>query len=142
MAIELTDEMAEEINNALANNLPCLLATAGEDGEPDVAFRGSMMVYDKEHLAYWERSRIESLENLRYNPKVCVFFRNPQVRQHSWRFYGVATLHEGEDEMRQKIMERVVQRELDQDPERKGFGVLIRVNRVRQGSNVIMERDE
>jgi hypothetical protein len=37
-------------------------------------------------------------------------------------------------------MERVVQRELDQDPERKGFGVLIKVNRVRQRSDVIMER--
>jgi len=140
MAIELTDEMAEEINNALANRMACLLATAGEDGEPDVAFRGSMMVYDNEHLAYWERSRIESLENLRFNPKICVFFRNPENRTHNWRFYGVATLYE-EGEMRQKIMDRVVQRELDQDPERKGFGVLIRVDRVRQGSNLIMERD-
>jgi general stress protein 26 len=140
MAIELTDEMADEINNALANNMPCLVATAGEDGEPDVAFRGSMMVYDNEHLAFWERSRIESLENLRFNPKVCVFFRNPQSRDHSWRFYGVATIYE-EGEMRQKIMDRVVQRELDQDPERKGFGVLIRVDRVRQRSAVIMELD-
>jgi len=139
MAIELTDEMAEEINNALANGMPCLLATAGEDGEPDVAFRGSMMVYDKDHLAYWERSRIESLENLRFNPKICVFFRNPKERDHSWRFYGVATLYE-EGEMRQKIMDRVVQRELDQDPERKGFGVLIRVDRVRQRSELIMTR--
>ncbi|MPZ48713.1 MAG: hypothetical protein GEU75_05265 [Dehalococcoidia bacterium] len=139
MAIELTDEMAEEINNALANGMPCLLATAGEDGEPDVAYRGSVYVYDKEHLAYWERSRIESLENLRFNPKVCVFFRNPQVREHAWRFYGVATLYEDGD-MRQKIMERVVQRELDQDPERQGYGVLIRVDRVRQNRNVVMER--
>jgi uncharacterized protein len=138
MAIELTDVMAEEINNALANGNPCLLATAGEDGEPDVAFRGSMMVYDEQHLAYWERSRIESLENLRFNPKICVFFRNPKERDHFWRFYGVATLYE-EGEMRQKIMDRVVERELASDPERKGYGVLIKVTRVRQRSDVIME---
>ena len=141
MAIELTDEMAEEINNSLANGMPCLLATAGEDGEPDVAYRGSVYVFDKEHLAYWERSRIESLENLRFNPKVCVFFRNPKVREHNWRFYGVATLHE-EGDKRQEIMDRVVQRELDQDPDRLGYGVLIQVDRVRQNRNVIMERDK
>jgi hypothetical protein len=140
MAIELSDEMAEEINNALANGLPCLVATAGEDGEPDVAFRGSMMVYDGQHLAFWERSRIESLENLRFNPKICVFFRNPKERDHNWRFYGVAMIFE-QGEMRQRIMDRVVQRELDSDPDRLGYGVLIEVTRVRQRSAVIMEKD-
>ena len=139
MAIELTDEMAEEVNNARTNEIPCLVGTVGEDGEPDVAIRGSMMVFDKDHLAFWERSRLESLENLRSNPKICVFFRNSKVRGRAWRFYGEATLFE-EGEMRQKIMDRVIQIELDADPERKGFGVLIRVDRVRAGSNVIMER--
>jgi hypothetical protein len=139
MAIELTDEMAEEINVARLNDLSCLVATAGADGEPDVAFRGSMMVFDKEHLAFWERSRMESLENLRQNPKICVFYRNPNVRGRNWRFYGVATLHE-EGEARQQIMDRVLEVELNADPERKGFGVMIRVDRVRQGGAVIMER--
>jgi hypothetical protein len=140
MAIELTDEMAEAVNNARTNGVPCLVGTAGEDGEPDVAIRGSMMVFDKDHLAFWERSRLESLENLRYNPKICVFFRNSQIRGQAWRFYGEAELHEDGD-MRQKIMDRVIQVELDADPERKGYGVLIRVDRVRAGSNVLMERD-
>jgi hypothetical protein len=140
MPIELTDDMAAEINTAVLENRPCIVATCGEDNEPDLAIRGSMMVYDKEHLAFWERSRLESLENLRFNQKIAVFYRNIEKRI-IWRFYGVATLHE-EGEMRQKIMDRVLQRELDADPERKGYGVTIKVSRVRQGSNVIMSAEE
>jgi predicted pyridoxine 5'-phosphate oxidase superfamily flavin-nucleotide-binding protein len=139
MPIEMTDDMAEQVNKARENNVPCLLATASADGEPDVAIRGSVMVYDKEHLAYWERSLNESLANLRENPNVVVFFRNPATRA-QWRFYGVATLHEGDDPMREQIMARVIEPELAADPERKGFGVSIRVDRIRQGNNVLMER--
>ena len=98
-----------------------------------------MMVYDTEHLAFWERSRNESLANLEENGKVAVFFRNPETRV-QWRFYGEATIFKQGEEMRDKIMSRVVQRELDADPERLGYGVLVRVDRVRQGNNVLMER--
>jgi len=139
MAVELTEQMSEEVNNALEHRIPCLLGTASPDGAPDMALRGSMMVYDTDHLAYWERSRNESLANLEENPKVVVFFRNPETRA-QWRFYGEATIFKQGDEMRDQIMSRVVQRELDADPERLGYGVLIRVDRVRQGNNVLMER--
>jgi general stress protein 26 len=139
MAIELTDQMKEEVNNALERRIPCLLATAAADGAPDVAIRGSMMIYDTEHLAYWERSRNESLANLEENNKVVVFFRNPESRA-QWRFYGEATIYKQGEEMRETIMKGIIQRELDADPERLGYGVLIRVDRVRQGNNVLMER--
>jgi len=141
MAIELTDDMKEQVNNALENGVPCLIATAGKDGTPDVAIRGSTMIYDIDHLAYWERSLGETLGNLRENPGIVVMFRNPATRA-TWRFYGKAELHEQgkSDDMRNKIMGRVIERELNADPERKGVGVLITVDRVRQGSNVLMER--
>jgi hypothetical protein len=42
--------------------------------------------------------------------------------------------------MRDKVMSRVVQRELDQDPERKGYAVVVQVNRVRVGRNTVQER--
>jgi hypothetical protein len=141
MAIELTDDMMEQVNNALENRIPCLLTTASARGEPDVAIRGSMMIYDRDHLAYWERSRNESLANLEENPHVCVFFRNPETRA-QWRFYGTARIFKQGEEMRDQIMSRVVERELNADPERLGYGVLITVNRVRQGNNVLMERED
>ena len=140
MPIDITDEIAEQVNGALEAGVPCLLATSSKDGQPDVAIRGSVYVFDKDHLAYWERSLGESLANLRENPGVVVMFRNPATRA-TYRFYGKAKLYEHGDPKRDEIMSRVIERELNANPERKGFGVMIEVDRVRQGGNVIMSRD-
>ena len=139
MLIKLTEEMANALNNALTDRLPCLVATASAEGMPDVSYRGSLMAFDDEHLAFWERMKGETLSNLEENPQAVVFYRNPQTRI-GWRFYGTAqVLKDGE--MREAIMARVHPFELGQDPERKGYAVLIRVDRVRQGNDVIMQRD-
>ena len=76
--IELTKQMSDLIDNNLANKTPCILATA--TGEPGVSFRGSMMVLDNEHLAFWDRSKRANLEHLGENPKVAVMFYNPAKR--------------------------------------------------------------
>jgi hypothetical protein len=107
---------------------------------PDIAFKGSAMVWDTEHLAFWERSRGETLRNLEENPHICLMYRNPE-RQLAWKFFGMAELH-ADDALRQQIMDRTIEVELNRDPERKGVGVLIRVDRVVQGREVIMQRDE
>jgi predicted pyridoxine 5'-phosphate oxidase superfamily flavin-nucleotide-binding protein len=138
--IELTEQMREAVNNALAEGVPMVIATASKDGRPDLAFKGSTMVFDSEHLAYWERSFGETLANVQQNPHVCLLYRSRE-RGVAWRFYGVAAIH-AEGELRQQVMERVVQPELDRDPERKGIAVLVRVDRVVQGREVIMRRDE
>lgn len=138
--IHLTEEMRDAINNALADGTPVVVATASPDGRPDLAFKGSVLVWDPEHLAYWERSRGETLRNLEANPHICLLYRNPQ-RGLAWRFYGIAELHPDGD-LRARIMERVVPAELERDPERKGVAVLIRVDRVLRGRDVIMAREE
>jgi hypothetical protein len=120
--------MREMIDNALANGCPCLIATASADGEPDIGFKGSMMVFDKESLAYWERTRRQHLKNLLENPRVVVLFRDPKSRI-NWRFHGVATIHE-QGPIREQVMARTVKDELDKDPERKGAGVVIRVDKI------------
>jgi hypothetical protein len=58
-----------------------------------------------------------------------------------WRFYGTATVYK-DGEMRQKILQRTVKAETDKDPERKGYGVLVRVDKIRgySGFNVIQDR--
>jgi hypothetical protein len=50
--IKLTQEMRERLDNALTNRTPCILATASATGEPSLGYKGSMMVFDDEHLAY------------------------------------------------------------------------------------------
>ena len=126
--VNLTDQMREMIDNALANGCPCILATAAADGEPDIGYKGSMMVFDNESLAYWERTKRQHLKNVQENPKVVVLFRDPKTRL-NFRFQGVATVHES-GLIREQIMSRTVKDELDKDPERKGAAVVIRVNKV------------
>jgi general stress protein 26 len=140
MAFDLT-EYAEAINSALADGKPCNLATASPDGHPDIGFKGSMMVFDRDHLAYWERTQGGHLENLRKSPHVAVMYFNWE-RQLYVRFYGEATIHE-KGEQREQIMARVVEPALNYDPERKGFGVLIRVDIVAEPfGRGILSRDD
>lgn len=126
--IKLTDQMRELVNNALANGVPCVLATASAKGEPDIGYKGSTLVFDDESLAYWERTRRQHLKNLSENPSVVVLFRDPKTRI-NWRFHGTATVHE-KGTIRDQVMARTVKDEIDKDPERKGLAVVIRVDKV------------
>ena len=134
------DEMAEAVNSALAEGNTCLVASASLAGMPDIAFKGSVMVFDQDHLAFWERSKGQTLRNLDENPQACVLYRSPQ-RGVAWRFYGAAELHR-DGPTRDQIMARTVEVELNRDPERSGVAVLIRVDRVIAGRNVLQSRDE
>jgi general stress protein 26 len=137
--IKLTDEMRNMINPALANGCPCILATASPDGEPDIGLKGSMMVFDDESLAYWERTRRQHLKNVTANPKVIVLFRDTKTKV-NWRFHGVATVHDS-GAVRDHVMARTVPAELEKDPERKGSAVVIRIEKVTNlGGQVLQSR--
>ena len=139
--IEITDEMRSLIDNALANGTPCILATASPTGEPSVSYRGSMMVYDDESLAYWERTYRAGLEHVEANPKVVVMYRDPTTRK-AWKFHGDATVYR-EGVIREGVMARVVQPELDRDPEFKGFTVIIRLDRIMtMAGEVVQQREQ
>ena len=138
--ISITDEMKELIDNALANSTPCILATASPEGVPSVSYRGSMMVFDDQHLAYWDRTQRAGLEHVEANPKVVIMFRDPERRK-AWKFHGDATVYR-DGSIREQIMARVVEPELTRDPERNGFGVMIQIYRIALLSGeVVQERD-
>jgi hypothetical protein len=128
LTLDLTD-FADAIDHALANQTPMLIASV-HDGQPDLAFKGSFMVWDRDHLAYWERGLNETLAGIRDNPRVAVLVRpkgSPPVR-----FYGQARVVEDATEQ-EAIWQRVVPEEQGRDPEKKGFAVVIRVDRIRRG---------
>ena len=141
-AIDLT-EFAPIVDTARIDNDQALatplVATAAADGYPDVAYRGSVMVWDKDHLAWWERSKRETLANLGANKRVCVWVRNPARDRRALRFYGEARLVETGPE-REAVWARVLQIEKDMDKEQKGFAVIVRIDRVRAGGNEIQRR--
>ena len=89
MPIDLPDEMKSAFETCLADGAPVLFATASRDGMPDIAFKGSAMVFDKENVAFWERALGQTYANLKENPGVCVLYRNAATRV-AWKMFGQA----------------------------------------------------
>jgi hypothetical protein len=96
------------------------------------------MAWDKDHLAWWERALGTTFRNLQENPQVCLLYRNFPARA-VWKFFGVAEVHT-EGPLRDQVMARTVQQELDRDPERKGAAVIVRVDKIVMGPQVLQER--
>ena len=139
MAVSITGEMKELVDSALADGAPCILGTASADGRPQMSLKGSVLVYDEGTLAYWERSKRSALENIGENPQVVILYRNPAKRV-TWRFHGTATVHES-GPVRDEVMGRTIKAEIDRDPERTGFAVLVRIDRITELSgNVLQQR--
>ena len=113
----------------------CLVASVLPNGYAQVSPRGSVMVFDDTHLATWERGKGTTHDNLSEGAKLTVFFRKPELRADGTlpkggiaRFYGVAHLHKS-GHAYNEVWRRLIQPEKDRDPEKKGFAVLIKVER-------------
>ena len=136
-------QFAAIVNTARIDNeqglTTALVATAG-DGEPDLSLRDSLMVWDMDHLAWWERAKRETLANLGKNRRVAAFVRNPARDRRTIRFYGEARVVDDGPE-RDAVWERVLPIEKDMDKERKGVAVIMRIDRVRAGIFDIQRRD-
>ena len=103
------------------------------------------MVFDDEHFAFWERGKGTTNANLKDGTKITIFFRNPALRQAGLlpkggiaRFYGVATLHKS-GPVYEEIWRRTIQMEKDRDPEKKGFGVLVKIERAEDLSGLPLD---
>ena len=139
--IDLT-QFSEIVDNARTDGdrgqSTALVATANE-GQPDLALKGSLMVWDADHLAWWERGHGETLAGVRSNPRVAVLVRNLTRDKRSLRFYGTARIVD-DAALRESIWERVLPLEKETDPEKTGDAVLVRVDRVRAGKFDIQRR--
>ena len=132
LTLDLTT-YADAVNNAYYNQQVCVIATNNGD-EVDLAMKGSFMVWDQDHLAYWERGLNETLAAIRANPHVAVLVRPKGAPP--MRFYGEA-IEVKDPRQREAVYQRVIPEEQARDPEKKGIAVLIRVDRIRQGPNSV-----
>ena len=124
----------EHIDTAFPANV-CLVGTVLPNGFAQVTPRGSTMVYDDGHLALWERGKGSTNVNLTDGTKVTVYFRKPQLREAGTlpkggiaRFYGTAKIHKS-GPVYDQVWAKLVQPEKDRDPQKKGYAVLIAVER-------------
>jgi uncharacterized protein len=124
----------EHINTAFPAHL-CLLATVQPDGYAQVTPRGSILVYDDEHLSTWERGKGSTTAVLENGTKVTVYFRKPPLRESGLlpkggiaRFYGTAEIHKS-GPVYEAVWDRLVEPEKKRDPDKQGFAVLIKIER-------------
>ena len=121
------------ILSAWDDGYPCLLATNGREG-PNITPKGSMIVYDDAHLAYWERSKRAVLENLGTDKRVCVMYANFKAQRDGvlesgfLRFFGSTELYEC-GPMREAIFAKLLPREQTHAGAEAGIGVLIRIDK-------------
>jgi hypothetical protein len=129
----LSAQIKTLIHNAWDDGYPCLLATSGREG-PNITPKGSMIVFDDEHLAYWERSKRAVLDNLGADQRVCVMYANFKAQRDGvlesgfLRFFGSAELHES-GPMREAIFAKLLPREQTHAGAETGIGVLIRIDK-------------
>jgi hypothetical protein len=121
------------IRNAWDDGHPCLVATIGPLG-PNITPKGSMIVYDDAHLAWWERSKKGAFENLGHDKRVCIIYANFKAQHDKvldsgfLRFYGSVELHES-GPVRERIFSMLVPREQTHAGAENGIGVLVRIEK-------------
>lgn len=135
--IAFTPEMKDALAKTIEERMFCLVATANAEGWPNVSYRGSVAVLDDQTLTIWNRSRKDTIQNIEENPRVCIFYRSRE-RQASWRFLGRARIA-AEGAQRDQVMRNTPQLELDADPERKGIGVFVTVERILDGTGAAIQ---
>jgi hypothetical protein len=129
----LSDTIVTLIRNAWDDGYPCLLASSGREG-PNITPKGSMIVFDDAHLAYWERSKRAVLDNLIADPRVCVIYANMKAQRDGvlesgfLRFFGSVVLHE-QGPVREKIFSMLLPREQTHAGAEAGIGVLIKIDK-------------
>jgi general stress protein 26 len=137
VAINLIGEW-QALDTALDDKVPCLLGTADRMGQAQISPKGSMMVFDASRLAYWERAGRSAVANIRANPKVVVYWRNPALKL-ALRFYGTAGIVQS-GALRDAVWARTIPFEQEKDPERKGVAVVIDVTLVNDLSGKVLQQ--
>ncbi|MFC1491056.1 pyridoxamine 5'-phosphate oxidase family protein [Nitrospinota bacterium] len=131
---KIPEALHEPINAAAPMNV-CLVGTVQPNGWAQISPKGSVIVYDDETIAYWDRGGGSTYDVVEDGTKVMVFLRNGELREKGLlprggiaRFYGTATVYP-EGSVREEVWERMSQQEREHDPEKKGRAVLLKIER-------------
>jgi hypothetical protein len=128
MPIELTDEIREHVNGALAGGHPMIVASVDGEGRPKLSFRGSIQAFSADALGFWARNAEgTTLGSIKANPHVALMFRNPKGPV-ILQFYGRARVVEGGE--RDTVYDQAPEIERNADKEKKGVAVVVDLDRV------------
>jgi len=132
---KIPQALHQHINSAYPANV-CLIGTVLPNGFAQITPRGSTMVFDDEHIALWERGRGTTTANLTDGTPVTIFMRNPALREAGilpkggiLRLYGRAHVHRS-GPIYDEVWRRLIEPEKKGDPDKKGYAVLVAIERV------------
>jgi hypothetical protein len=129
----LSETIKPLIDVAWNDGYPCLVATMGPN-EPNISPKGSLLVFDDDHLADWERSKKGALENLGHDRRVSDVYANFRAQRDgvlesgALRFWGTAGVYKSWP-VRDAIFARLTKREQEHVGADTGLGVLIKITR-------------
>ena len=113
----------------------CLVGSVQPDGYAQITPRGSVQVYDDDHISLWERGRGSTTGSMANGTKLTVFYFNFELMQSGVlpiagiaRLYGKAEIHKS-GPVYDKVWERLIAPEKERDPDKGGFAVLIKIDR-------------
>ena len=127
--VTLPEKLCQTINFSMMSGMPVLVTYWDETGQPQTSWRGSTHVHSDGRLAIWIRSKQGGLpQALTANPQMRLAYRNPHSKSFVL-FDGQGQLEHSEAGSR-AIYDGSPPMEQKSDPERKGIGLIISVNRV------------
>ncbi|MFH1382779.1 MAG: pyridoxamine 5'-phosphate oxidase family protein [Chloroflexota bacterium] len=65
-------KMSPEVQKAIAECKPALVATASKSGKPNVSAKGTFQVLDDEHVLFVDTRSPRTVANLKENPQVAI----------------------------------------------------------------------
>jgi hypothetical protein len=127
--VNLTGEIAAAIDGAALRGHPLVVAFVRDDGSPSVSFRGGTYVRGSTELAIWVRKRDSGLATaIAERPRgSLVFF---EAEGPGARYLAIEGRARVAPELDQEVYDAIIERERQQDPERKGVAVIVDVDSV------------
>ena len=113
----------------------CLVGSCLPDGYAQITPRGSVQVYDDDHISLWERGRGSTTGNMSDGTKLTIYYNNFALMQEGVlpiagiaRLFGKAAVHKS-GPVYDKVWARLIEPEKARDPDKNGFAVLIKIER-------------
>ena len=87
----MTGRLSEEMRRVIAEQRLAFVATVCPDGTPNVSPKGTLAVWDDEHLVFLDLRSPRTMRNIAANPAMEVNVVDPILRK-GYRFKGTATI--------------------------------------------------
>ena len=113
----------------------CLVGSCLPNGYAQITPRGSVQVYDDDHISLWERGSGSTTANETDGTKLTIWYQNFDLMGDGTlpiagiaRLYGTAKIYKS-GPVYEKVWERLIGPEKERDPNKGGSAVLIKIER-------------